>query len=54
MNKKIIGGVLAGVTIAASAAYTVFEYKTTVYQCGKCKTIHKPSVKACILLEREC
>lgn len=46
MNKKVIGGVLAGVAIAASAAYAVFDYKTTVYQCGKCKTIHKPSVKA--------
>lgn len=46
MNKKVIGGVLAGVAIAASAAYTAFEYKTTVYQCGKCRTIHKPSVKA--------
>ena len=31
MNKKVIGGVLAGVAIAASVAYTVFDYKTTVY-----------------------
>ena len=46
MNKKVIGGVLAGVAIAASVAYTVFDYKTTVYQCRKCRAIHKPSVKA--------
>lgn len=45
MNKKIIGGVLAGAAIAASIAYTVFDYKTTVYQCSKCRAIHKPPVK---------
>ena len=46
MSKKVIGGVLAGVAIAASVAYAVFDYKTTVYQCGKCKIIHRPDVKA--------
>lgn len=45
MNKKVIGGVLAGIAIAASMAYTVFDYKTTVYQCRKCRAIHKPTVK---------
>lgn len=45
MNKKVIGGVLAGAAIATSVAYIVFDYKTTVYQCGNCGTIHKPSVK---------
>ena len=46
MSKKVIGGVLAGVAIAASVAYAVFDYNTTVYQCRKCRTIHKPDVKA--------
>ena len=46
MSRKIIGGVLAGVAIVASVACAVFDYNTTVYRCEKCKTIHKPSVKA--------
>ena len=46
MSKKVIGGILAGVAIVTSIAYAVFDYNTTVYRCGKCKTIHRPSVKA--------
>lgn len=46
MNKRVIGGILTGAVIASSVACAIFDYKTTVYQCGKCKTIHKPSVKA--------
>ena len=45
MNKKIISGILTGVMVAATVVATVYDFKTTVYQCGKCKTIYKPSVK---------
>ena len=45
MNKKVVGGVLAGVAIASSVACAIFDYKTTVYHCRKCSTVHKPSVK---------
>ena len=45
MNKtKVIGGILGGVAIAAAVAASVFDYKTTMYQCKKCQTLHKPSV----------
>ena len=45
MNKKVIGGILTGVAIAVTVAATVYDFKTAVYQCGKCQTIHKPTIK---------
>ena len=46
MNKKVIGGVLAGVAIAASVAYTIFDYTEAVYECHECGAMHKPTVGA--------
>lgn len=45
MNEKVIGGILTGVMVAATVAATVYDFKTAIYQCGKCKTIHKSTVK---------
>jgi hypothetical protein len=38
-KKKTIGGMMA---ILAGVVYSVFDYKTSVYQCEKCKTLHRP------------
>lgn len=45
MNEKVIGGILTGVMVAATVVATVYDFKTAIYQCGKCKTIHKLTVK---------
>ena len=42
MNKTA-AKVLSGVLIAGAVAYSVFDYKTTLYQCKKCETLHKPT-----------
>lgn len=33
MSKKVIGGVLAGVAIAATATLAYWDYNNTVYEC---------------------
>ena len=43
MNKNIIGGIVGVVAIIGAAAYGVYDYKTTMYQCKKCKTLHRPT-----------
>ncbi len=43
MSKKVIGGVLAGMAIAASVAVTCWDYAHTVYECHDCGAIHKPT-----------
>lgn len=43
MNKKVIGGILAGVAVAAGVVCSVIDYQTTMYQCKECKTLHKPT-----------
>lgn len=40
---KMAAKVLSGVLIVGAVAYSVFDYKTTMYQCKKCKTLHKPT-----------
>lgn len=49
MNKKVIGGVLAGAAIAASVAYAVFDYTKAVYECHECGAMHKPTVGAYLM-----
>lgn len=44
MNKKVIGGVLAGVAIAATATLAYFDYNNTVYECHDCGIVHKPAI----------
>lgn len=44
MSKKVIGGVLAGVAIAASVALTYLDYNSTVYECHDCGIVHKPAI----------
>lgn len=46
MNKKVIGGVLAGVAIAASVAVTCWDYMNSLYECHECGTVHKPTIGA--------
>ena len=49
MSNKVIGGVLAGVAIAASVAYAVYDYIETVYECHDCGAMHKPTVGAYLM-----
>jgi hypothetical protein len=49
MNKKVIGGVLAGVAITASVVYAVFDYTNSLYECHECCTMHKPTVGAYLM-----
>jgi len=44
VNKKVIGGVLTGVAIAASVAVTCWDYTHAVYECHECGATHKPTV----------
>ena len=44
MNKKVIGGVLAGVAIAASAVVTYLDYIEAIYECHECGIVHKPAI----------
>ena len=49
MNKKVIGGVLTGVAIAASIAVTCWDYAHAAYECHECGTIYKPTVGGYLL-----
>ena len=49
MNKKVIGGILAGVAIAASVALTYWDYNNTVYECHDCGVMHKPVIGSYIM-----
>ena len=42
MNKNIIGGIVGAAAIIGTLAYGVYDYKTTMYQCKKCQTLHRP------------
>ena len=44
MSKKVIGGVLAGVAIAATATLAYWDYNNTVYECQDCGIVHKPAI----------
>ena len=46
MNKKVIGGVLAGVAIAVGVAVTCWDYMNSLYECHECGTVYKPTVGA--------
>lgn len=49
MNKKVIGGVLAGVAIATSVAVTCWDYTHTVYECHECGAMYKPTLEAYLM-----
>lgn len=44
MNKKVVGGILTGVALAAGVVFSIYDYKTTMYKCPHCHVLHKPNV----------
>mgnify|MGYP003293670682 CR=1 FL=1 len=49
MNKKVVGGILTGVAIAAGVAITYLDYTGAVYECHKCGAIHQPTIGAYLM-----
>ena len=49
MNKKVIGGVIAGIAVASAVAATYLDYTSATYECHECGAMHKPTLGAYLM-----
>ena len=46
MSKKVIEGIAATALIGGAVAFTIWDYKNTVYECSSCGVVYKPTVSS--------